>query len=79
MVFIDGAHSEEYVSNDTRQALALIKKEGGFIIWHDAHLFGVVKYLKKLVSKEILPIYFIKGTTLAIAAVKEEAFTKMDK
>ncbi len=45
-VFIDGAHSEHYVKNDTEKALQLIKKSGGIIVWHDAHLFGVVKFLE---------------------------------
>jgi len=79
MVFIDGAHSEDYVYNDTIKALELVKKEGGFIIWHDAHLFGVVGYLKKLVFKEQHPVYFIKGTTLAVAAVKDGKFTEIKR
>ena len=69
LVFIDGAHSAEYVQNDTEQAFKLLKKSGGFIIWHDAPLYGVVHYLKNLVFKKKYPIYFIKGTTLAIGLV----------
>ena len=70
LVFIDGAHSETYVNNDTIKALELIKPEGGWIIWHDAPYFGVVKYLEKWVPKQTGPVYFIKGTSLAIAFVK---------
>jgi predicted O-methyltransferase YrrM len=75
MVFIDGAHSEEYVKNDTEKALQMIKPEGGYIMWHDAHLFGVVHYMKKLVLDQKQPIYFIKNTTVAVAAVKDGRFT----
>jgi predicted O-methyltransferase YrrM len=70
MVFIDGAHSEFYVENDTTIALKLVNQKGGLVMWHDAHLFGVVKYLVPLIKKNRLPIYFIKGTSVAVAGVK---------
>jgi len=35
VVFVDGAHSYEYVKNDTAIALRLLKPEGGMIMWHD--------------------------------------------
>jgi predicted O-methyltransferase YrrM len=69
-IFIDGAHSEHYVKNDTEQAIKLIKNTGGIIVWHDAHLFGVVKYLEPLVKQGRQPIYFIENTTLAVARVQ---------
>lgn len=69
LVFIDGAHSAHYVKNDTEKALQILKKTGGIIIWHDAHLFGVVKYLKPWIKINNLPVYFIKETTLAVAKV----------
>ena len=70
MVFIDGAHSEHYVKCDTENGLKLIKQSGGIIIWHDAHLYGVVKYLKPWRNNNKLPLYFIKETSLAAARVK---------
>ena len=70
LVFIDGAHSYEYAANDTAVALKLLKPSGGFIIWHDAHLFGVVKFLKRWIKKDDHPVYFIKGTTIAVAEIK---------
>ncbi|MFN5134084.1 MAG: class I SAM-dependent methyltransferase [Chitinophagaceae bacterium] len=70
LVFIDGAHGEDYVANDTAKALQLIKPTGGWIIWHDAPYFGVVKYLEKWVPKQNGPVYFIKGTSLAVAFIK---------
>ena len=71
VVFIDGAHSAAYAKNDTEEALKLLKDSGGLIIWHDAHLYGVVKYLKAWISKYQYPIYFIKETTVAVLLVKE--------
>jgi predicted O-methyltransferase YrrM len=70
LVFIDGAHSELYVQNDTRIALQMIKREGGIIIWHDAHLYGVVKFLRSWMRRNQLPIYFIKNTSLAVARIQ---------
>lgn len=72
-VFIDGAHSEPYVKSDTEKALQLIKKSGGIIVWHDAHLFGVVKFLQPWISKNNLPVYFIRNTSVAVARVKDGA------
>lgn len=70
LVFIDGAHSESYVASDTANALKLIKPSGGYVMWHDAPYFGVVKFLKKWIKDQDGPVLFIKGTSLAIAFVK---------
>ena len=70
-VFIDGAHSEAYAKNDTEAAFKLLKEYGGLIIWHDAHLYGVVKYLRSWISTHQYPVYFIKETTLAVLFVKD--------
>ncbi|MCO5061963.1 MAG: class I SAM-dependent methyltransferase [Kiritimatiellae bacterium] len=35
VVFVDGAHSYDYVKSDTAVALRLLKPEGGLIMWHD--------------------------------------------
>jgi len=34
-IFVDGAHSYEYVLNDSKQALKLLKGGKGLILWHD--------------------------------------------
>jgi len=77
LVFIDGAHSKEYVKSDTQNAMNLIKTEGGFIVWHDAHLYGVVQYLSELIKTNNGPVYFIKGTSLAFARVINGHFTEI--
>ncbi|MDO6434154.1 class I SAM-dependent methyltransferase [Flavitalea sp. BT771] len=69
-VFIDGAHSEEYAASDTKNALQLIKPEGGVILWHDAHLFGVKHFFKKWLKQHNYPVYFIRRTTLAVMGMK---------
>lgn len=40
LVFIDGNHSYDYVSNDTKIALELIKDKNSVILWHDYILCG---------------------------------------
>jgi predicted O-methyltransferase YrrM len=77
LVFIDGAHSEAYVKNDTAEAIKLIKKTGGVIVWHDAHLFGVVKFLEPWIKQHHHPVYFITGTTLAAAYVMNGSVTDL--
>lgn len=69
-VFIDGAHSEDYAESDTKNALKMIKPEGGIIIWHDAHLFGVKYFFKNWLKQNGYPVYFIKGTTVAVMGLK---------
>src|SRR5882724_452413 len=70
MVFIDGAHSEDYVRIDTQNSLKLIKPGGGIIIWHDSHLFGVKVFFKKWLKENHYPVYFVRNTTLAVMGVK---------
>ena len=50
LFFIDGAHSYEYVRNDTEKALPCVKK-GGVIAWHDygrSGVNGVSRWLHEL-------------------------------
>lgn len=79
LVFIDGAHSEDYVANDTDKALQLITSDGGWILWHDAPLFGVVKFFRRWMRRQKLPVYFIKGTTLAAAYVKNHKLSNWNE
>jgi predicted O-methyltransferase YrrM len=46
LVFVDGAHTAEYVTVDSHTALRLVRP-GGVIVWDDCHLFhaGVPKAL----------------------------------
>jgi predicted O-methyltransferase YrrM len=68
-VFIDGAHNEEYVQIDTANSINLIKEDGGMIVWHDSHLFGVKRFFVNSTGS-VLPAYFIKNTSLAVMLVK---------
>jgi hypothetical protein len=66
LLFIDGAHSYEYVRNDTLRAGSCCKP-GGVIAWHDygrAGFNGVSKWLHEL-AKTGKTIYRIPGGSLA--------------
>lgn len=40
LIFVDGNHSQDYVENDTRIALELMKNDSSIIAWHDYILIG---------------------------------------
>jgi predicted O-methyltransferase YrrM len=67
-VFIDGSHSYEYVLNDSRQALKLLRKGKGVILWHDYGAFwkGVIRALDELyrTASEFKHLKHIEGTSL---------------
>jgi predicted O-methyltransferase YrrM len=70
LVFIDGAHTYDYVLSDTKIALKLLKPTGGIIIWHDYNSItytGVTKAINYLSENEnfFKSIKIIKGTSIA--------------
>ncbi len=62
LIFIDAAHSYEYVKNDSLKGWEMLKP-GGIMAWHDCNPNhpGVVRYLKESGHK----VSLIQGTTLA--------------
>jgi predicted O-methyltransferase YrrM len=64
LAFVDGAHSYDYVRNDTVKALELLRP-GGAIAWHDCapNHRDVVRALKD----SGLPINLVRGTAVAFA------------
>jgi predicted O-methyltransferase YrrM len=64
LVFVDGAHSYEYVANDTAKGLAMLQC-GGAIAWHDCapNHRDVVRFLQQ----SGLSIQLVRGTALAFA------------
>lgn len=66
-VFVDGAHSYEYVLSDSKNARALLRGGKGIILWHDYDEWdGVTRALNDLFleGKEFAGLRRIKGTTL---------------
>jgi predicted O-methyltransferase YrrM len=67
LVFVDGAHSYDYVRNDSDVAFRLLRSGEGTIIWHDFAIWpGVTKYLNELSSRGEAGLRSLKGTSLAI-------------
>lgn len=64
-VFVDGSHSYEYVVNDSKMAVKLVKN--GIIVWHDYSVWrGVSKALDELYSRsdDFKSLRHIQGTSL---------------
>jgi hypothetical protein len=73
-VFVDGSHSYEYVLNDTKTALKLLKNGNAIILWHDYGVCnGVTKALNELYSenKDLRGIRHIEGTSLVYLNLKQ--------
>jgi predicted O-methyltransferase YrrM len=64
-IFVDAAHTAEYVRNDSEKAWAMLRP-GGIVAWHDCRpqTPDVVQYLRQ---SNYLP-WRIAGTTIAFAA-----------
>lgn len=68
LVFVDGAHSYEYVRTDSRNALELLRGGTGTILWHDyAGWDGVTRALNELYQSggPWSGLRWVRGTTVA--------------
>jgi hypothetical protein len=68
VVFVDGAHSYEYVVSDSRTALALAAP-GALIVWHDyGEWEGVTRALNELhaTDSRFAGLRWVRSTTLAL-------------
>lgn len=71
LVFVDGAHSYEYVMSDSRNALALAAP-GALIVWHDyGEWEGVTRALNELHATDarFAGLKWVRSTTLALLEV----------
>ena len=70
--FIDGAHTREYVENDTRK-MAMMMADRGLVFWHDYGGRGrfrpLTEYLESLAQS--IAIYRVPNTTLAWSTASE--------
>lgn len=68
LVFIDAAHTFDYVLNDSQIALKLLRGRKGIILWHDyADDMEVVDAINAFAKAHpgLAPVVHIDGTTLA--------------
>lgn len=73
LCFVDGAHSYEYVINDSLRALEMVR-HGGVILWHDYSVWpGVTRALNELFhsDRRFAALQWIAGTSLARLLVSE--------
>jgi hypothetical protein len=63
-VFVDGAHSYEYLKNDTQHALSMLAPKG-LIVWHDYLVWNDVTDFLNRLSKS-LPLIHLKATSLVL-------------
>lgn len=66
-IFIDGAHTYEYVKSDTERALDMLSPAGGIILWHDyLCIEGLTHALNDLYRQkpEFRTMRFLEGTSL---------------
>ena len=77
LVFIDGSHTRTYAENDTEIARRLVKATGGWVVWHDATLYGVAPYLRQQITGQGWPLRLIDGTTLMVGYCREGRFVTL--
>jgi hypothetical protein len=66
VVYVDGAHSYEYVRSDTENALRMLS-ERGTILWDDYPAWpGVYRHLTDIAPTLDRPLYHILGTRLVM-------------
>lgn len=69
-VFVDASHSYEYVLNDSKKALRLLRDGRGIILWHDygklEYWPGLMKALNELFKQDAIfkELRHIEGTSL---------------
>lgn len=68
MIFVDGAHSYEYVLNDTEKVFPLLRNGKGVIIWHDYGWPEVILALNEYYQNDprFSKLVNIQGTTIAL-------------
>lgn len=69
LVFVDGAHSYDYAARDTENAVKILKRSGGVIIWHDYYnpgqYYGVTRCVLEF-AEQHGDTFHIADTQLAI-------------
>ncbi len=67
MVFVDGAHTEDYVASDSYHAFQCLAPDG-WVVWHDCFTPQVLKVLKRIAHRTT--VLHIQDTNLALAMGK---------
>jgi hypothetical protein len=68
--FIDGAHADKFVRNDTMK-MAVMMSRRGYVFWHDYGGRGSFRPLSKYLESLPIKIYRIPSTSLAWTTAAE--------
>ena len=68
--FIDGAHAEEFVRNDTLK-MAIMMSSSGYVFWHDYGGRGSFRPLSQYLESLPIELYRVPGTSLAWTTAAE--------
>lgn len=81
LFFIDGAHSYEYVRNDTLKALKCVHV-GSVIAWHDwgrVGVNGVTRWTLEFAKNYECDVYAVPGGSLAFTVIRERTLAKINE
>ena len=70
LIFIDGAHDELTVQSDTDNALRIVDRKNGLLVWHDARDYGVRSVLRRL-YRQGHPVCIVEHTNMAVLRVRD--------
>jgi hypothetical protein len=70
LAFIDGAHAQEFVRNDTVK-MAIMMSSRGYVFWHDYGGHGAFRPLSRYLESLPIEIYRVPSTTLAWTTAAE--------
>lgn len=72
LIFVDGAHTHDFVMNDSEAAFRMLAPEGGVIVWHDYGVWpDVAKALDEIkVARPDLPLVNVRNTSLAVSITR---------
>lgn len=75
-IFIDGAHDQRSVESDSENALRVIDRRNGVILWHDARDYGVRPVLGRLYDRGY-PLCIIEHTNIAVILFEDGAAIRL--
>lgn len=79
IVFVDGSHTYEYVLNDSVQAIKLLSKEGGIILWHDCGIWnGVTQFMNTFNQKFPNKLVQISGTSIVFSEFNKDDIVRAE-
>jgi hypothetical protein len=69
LIFVDGAHTYDFVKSDSEAAFKMLSPNGGVVVWHDYGVWpDVAKVLDEIkAARPDLPLVNVRNTSLAVS------------